>query len=46
MLNELLHDPKIQQNYQFLLYMYPTGVPLPIAAAPGGDSLQQSRGPL
>ena len=33
MLNELLRDPMIQQRYQFLLYMYPTGVPIPIAAA-------------
>jgi hypothetical protein len=33
MLNELLRDPVIQDRYQFLLYMYPTGVPLPIAAA-------------
>jgi pimeloyl-ACP methyl ester carboxylesterase len=33
MLNELLRDPKIQENYQFMLYLYPTGVPFPIAAA-------------
>lgn len=33
MLNELLRDPRIQKNYQFMLYLYPTGVPLPIAAA-------------
>ena len=33
MLNELLRDTRIQKNYQFLLYLYPTGVPLPIAAA-------------
>ena len=33
MLNELLRDPEIQKHYQFLLYMYPTGVPIPIAAA-------------
>ena len=33
MLNELLGNPRIQEKYQFMLYMYPTGVPLPIAAA-------------
>jgi pimeloyl-ACP methyl ester carboxylesterase len=41
MLNELLRDPTIQQRYQFLLFMYPTGVPLPIAAALLRDSLQE-----
>jgi pimeloyl-ACP methyl ester carboxylesterase len=41
MLNELLRDPSIQQRYQFLLFMYPTGVPLPIAAALLRDSLQE-----
>lgn len=33
MLNELQRDPEITSRYQFLLYMYPTGVPIPIAAA-------------
>jgi hypothetical protein len=33
MINELLRDPEINKSYQFLLYMYPTGVPIPIAAA-------------
>ena len=33
MLNELLRDPRIQSRYQFMLYLYPTGVPFPIAAA-------------
>ena len=33
MLNELLNDPVIREKYQFMLYMYPTGVPIPIAAA-------------
>jgi pimeloyl-ACP methyl ester carboxylesterase len=33
MLNDLLRDPRIQDKYQFMLYLYPTGVPLPIAAA-------------
>jgi pimeloyl-ACP methyl ester carboxylesterase len=43
MLNELLRDPVIQANYQFMLYMYPTGVPIPIAAAGLRDSLQQAK---
>ncbi len=43
MLNELLRDPVIQANYQFLLYMYPTGVPIPIAAASLRDSLVQAK---
>ncbi len=42
MLNDLLYEPTIQQRYQFFLYMYPTGVPLPIAAAHLRDSLQQA----
>jgi hypothetical protein len=33
MLNELLRDPAIQERYQFMLYLYPTGMPLPIAAS-------------
>jgi hypothetical protein len=43
MLNELLLDPVIQKRYQFLLYMYPTGVPIPIAAASLRDSLEKAR---
>ena len=43
MLNELLRDPVIQSRYQFLLYMYPTGVPIPIAAANLRESLLQAR---
>jgi hypothetical protein len=43
MLNELLRDPVIQANYQFMLYMYPTGVPIPIAAASLRESLKQSK---
>ena len=38
MLNELLRDPEIRKRYQFFLYMYPTGVPIPIAAASLRDS--------
>jgi hypothetical protein len=43
MLNELLRDPVIQQKYQFMLYMYPTGVPMPIAAASLRDALSQAK---
>jgi hypothetical protein len=43
MLNELLRDPVIQQKYQFMLYMYPTGVPVPIAAASLRDALAQAK---
>jgi pimeloyl-ACP methyl ester carboxylesterase len=43
MLNELLRDPVIQSKYQFMLYMYPTGVPIPIAAAGLRDSLAQAK---
>jgi pimeloyl-ACP methyl ester carboxylesterase len=42
MLNELLRDPEIQKRYQFILYMYPTGVPIPIAAASLRNSLQEA----
>ena len=43
MLNELLRDPVIQNKYQFMLYMYPTGVPIPIAAAGLRESLVQAK---
>ncbi|MDX2036024.1 MAG: alpha/beta fold hydrolase [Isosphaeraceae bacterium] len=42
MINDLLRDPTIQENYQFLLYVYPTGVSLPIAAAGLRDALKQA----
>jgi len=42
MLNELLRDPKIQERYQFLLYVYPTGVGLPIAASGLRDALTEA----
>ena len=43
MLNELLRDPAIQDRYQFMLYMYPTGMPVPIAASGLRDSLEEAR---
>ena len=42
MLNELLRDPKIHDKYQFLLYVYPTGVPIQIAAVGLRDSISQA----
>jgi hypothetical protein len=43
MLDELLRDPAIKDKYQFMLYMYPTGVPIPIAAAGLRDALAQAK---
>jgi pimeloyl-ACP methyl ester carboxylesterase len=43
MLNELLRDDRIRDHYQFLLYLYPTGVPVPIAAAGLRDSLLRAQ---
>lgn len=42
MINELFNDPAIQQRYQFMLYMYPTGVPIPIASAMLRESLREA----
>jgi pimeloyl-ACP methyl ester carboxylesterase len=42
MVNDLLLDPRIQDRYQFMLYMYPTGIPFPIAAAGLRETLQQA----
>jgi pimeloyl-ACP methyl ester carboxylesterase len=42
MVNDLLLDPRVQEKYQFMLYMYPTGIPFPIAAAGLRDTLQQA----
>ncbi len=39
MVNDLLRDPRIQERYQFMLYLYPTGIPIPIAAAGLRDTL-------
>lgn len=43
MLDELQRDPAIQERYQFFLFMYPTGVPLPIAAATLRDALVRAK---
>jgi len=42
MVNDLLRDPRVQERYQFMLYMYPTGIPIPIAAAGLRDTLNQA----
>jgi hypothetical protein len=39
----LLRDPVIQEKYQFMLYLYPTGVPIPIAAAGLRETLSQAK---
>jgi pimeloyl-ACP methyl ester carboxylesterase len=43
MLNELMRDPAIHQRFQFLLYVYPTGVPVPIAASGLRDALLDAK---
>jgi pimeloyl-ACP methyl ester carboxylesterase len=43
MINELLRDPAIYERFQFLLYVYPTGVPVPIAAAGLRDALLEAQ---
>ncbi|WP_406696102.1 hypothetical protein V5E97_34425 [Singulisphaera sp. Ch08] len=43
MINELLNDPSVQQRYQFMLYMYPTGVPIPIASSMLRESLREAQ---
>ena len=42
MLNDLLREPRLQERCQFMLYMYPTGIPIPIAAAGLRDTLAQA----
>jgi pimeloyl-ACP methyl ester carboxylesterase len=43
MINDLLRDPVIHEKYQFMLYMYPTGVPIPVAEAGLRDTLLQAK---
>jgi hypothetical protein len=43
MINGLQRNPEIQNRYQFLLYMYPTGVPIPIAANSLREDLVQAK---
>src|SRR5690242_7850870 len=41
--NDPLRDGAIQEKYQFMRCMYPTGVPIPIAAAGLRDALSQAK---
>lgn len=43
MLNELLRDSRIRQRCQFLLYVYPTGTAVPIAASGLRDALLDAK---
>ncbi|MFM7130932.1 MAG: esterase/lipase family protein [bacterium] len=43
MINQLLNDAKIRENYQFMLFSYPTGAHIPIAMASLRESLWQAR---
>ncbi len=43
MINELLRDSQIQERYQFFLYVYPTGVGVPIAAAGLREALWEAK---
>ncbi|EPG66573.1 esterase/lipase family protein [Leptospira wolffii] len=43
MINELLADPKIKDKYQFWVYWYPTGTPMPLSAADLRDTLKDLR---
>ena len=43
LINELLLDTNIQQKYQFMFFMYPTGTPVPIAAAALRETLLQAK---
>ncbi|WZO99731.1 hypothetical protein EP7_001343 [Isosphaeraceae bacterium EP7] len=40
MINELLRDPRVNERFQFMLYVYPTGLPMPIAMASLREALQ------
>ncbi len=42
MVNDLLRDPRVQERYQFMLYMYPTGIPVLIAGAGLRDTLNEA----
>lgn len=43
MINELLSDPKIKDKFQFWVYWYPTGTPMPLSAADLRDTLRDLR---
>jgi pimeloyl-ACP methyl ester carboxylesterase len=43
MINELLNDPRVRENYQFMLFAYPTGAHVPIAMSSLREALWQAR---
>ena len=43
MINELMNDPRIRENYQFMLFAYPTGAHVPIAMSSLREALWQAR---
>lgn len=43
MINQLLNDAKIRENYQFMLFSYPTGAHVPIAMSSLREALWQAR---
>jgi pimeloyl-ACP methyl ester carboxylesterase len=45
-MNELENDPEITRRYQFWVFMYPTGQPIPSSAAKLRSSLQKIRAAL
>lgn len=43
MINELMNDTRIRENYQFMLFAYPTGAHVPIAMSSLREALWQAR---
>ena len=43
MINELMNDPRVRENYQFMLFAYPTGAHVPIAMSSLREALWQAR---
>lgn len=43
MINQLLNDTRIRENYQFMLFSYPTGAHIPIAMSSLREALWQAR---
>lgn len=43
MINQLLNDSRIRENYQFMLFSYPTGAHIPIAMSSLREALWQAR---
>ena len=43
MINELMNEPRIRENFQFMLFAYPTGAHVPIAMSSLREALWQAR---